>query len=100
LSDRMEILSFYDKQDTLIMHLTPARDLSEMTPPQYTWFEKPEDYTTLTCTFSVLKVSGDYVEGCILSPNDGIHNYINSTMLLKDFNEKLKRALHIYQINR
>ena len=96
-------LSLYDKQDTLIMHLVPVYELLEITSTEYTWLEKPEEYATLAATFSVLKISGDYVEGCILppNPNDAMHKYyINSTMLLKDFYEKLKRALHIYQINR
>ena len=94
--NRLDNLSLYDKQDTLIMLLTTPQEMpAEMIPPEYTWLEKPEDYTTLPCTFSVLKLSDDYVEGYILPPDDGIHIYINSTMLFEDFQKKLNELLKI-----
>jgi len=62
-------LTIYGKQDTLILLLTSAPDLSEITlPEEFTVLMKPEDYTTLTCTRSVVKLSGDYAIGHILPP--------------------------------
>jgi hypothetical protein len=63
--NRWDDLTIYNNQDVLIMLLTPARDWSDMIP-EYTWLEKAEDYTTLSCTFSVLKLSDGYVTGHIL----------------------------------
>ena len=65
-SNRLDYLTSYNKQDVLIMLLTPARDLSFITPPEHKWLEKPEDYTTLTCTYSVVQLSDGYVTGYIL----------------------------------
>ena len=57
--NRLDNLALYNKQDVLIMLLTPTRDLlAEMVPQGHKWLEKPEDYATLGCTYSVLKLSG------------------------------------------
>ena len=90
--NRIDNLTFYEKQDTLIMLLTPARDLSHMTPPGHKWLEKPEDYNTLGCTFSTLKLSGNIVTGYILANNDGWYDR-EQTMLYDDFEEELKELL-------
>ena len=69
-SERMDNLRLYNDQDELIMLLTQARDLSDMTPPEYAWLEKMEDYATITCTFSVLELSDGFVTGYILPYED------------------------------
>ena len=89
--NRMDDLRIYDDQDVLIMLLTPAHDLSEMTPAG-TWFEKPEDFTTITCTKGVLKLSDGYVTG-YLTPEDGF-NY-EQTIQWLDFQNELHKLLNI-----
>jgi len=64
-TNRLDDLTLYNNQDVLIMLLTPTRDLSHMNMG-YTWFERPNDYCTLSCTHSVVKLSDDYVTGFIL----------------------------------
>lgn len=49
--DRLDCISCYDYQDTLILLLAP---------------EKPKGYTTLTCIYSILKLSNSYVTGNII----------------------------------
>ena len=90
-SDRPDKLTLYNNHDTLIMLLTPTFDLSCMMPPGHTWFEKPEDYTTLACICSVLKLSDGNVTVDILA------NY--ETMLYDDFKTKLNELL-IIKLNR
>ena len=64
--NRMDNLTLYKKNDVLIMHLIPTRrDMSGWTP-----LEKPKDYTTIGCAYSVLKLSDGYVTGHILSSED------------------------------
>ena len=116
---RQDNLTFlYKKQDVLIMHLTPARDLSFILPPEFTWLEKPEDYTTFDCTWSVLKLSEDYVIGVILPydekkdrwwenmTEEELHSYIESlpleeqktifmdTMPYNDFQKEINKLLN------
>ena len=65
--NRMDNLIMYDNHDVLIMLLTKASDLSaDMIPQGHIWFEKPEDYATITCAYSVVKLSNGYVTGYIL----------------------------------
>ena len=66
----LDYILMHENQDVLIMHLTPARVQLEEFIPQggYTWLEKKEDYTTLPCTFSVLKLSDGNVTGYIYPP--------------------------------
>ena len=90
--NRLDDLMLYKKQDVLIMLLTPTRDLSEMAPKGYKWLEKPEDYSTLTCTCSALKLSGDNVSGYILA-NEG--SYGIQTMKFDDFQKKITEILII-----
>ena len=71
--NRLDDLNLYEKQDILFMILTPSPDWSEMIPYKNTWIEKQGDYSTLTCTNSVVKLSDGFVTGCIL-PNKGIHS--------------------------
>ena len=59
---RKDYLSLYDKQDVLIMHLTRSEGISP---------EKSNDYCTITCTHSVVKLSDDYVTGRILYDEEG-----------------------------
>ena len=80
---RSDNLSIYDKKDILMMHLISAPDFPFLDPESFP--EKSGDYTTLPCTFSVLKLSDGYVNGFIL-PNV-------STMSWKDFQKKLKKIL-------
>ena len=67
-SNRSDRLILYNTQDVLIMHLAPVCDLSHMKPQGHTWFEKPEDYATLDCEPSVLKLSDGYVTGYLFPP--------------------------------
>lgn len=80
--NRFDQLSKYKKGDVLIMHLIQIRDLSEATP-----FEKQGDYATLTCTSSVLKLSGGVVTG-YLTPVPGF-NYKEQTMSWRIFRNNL-----------
>ena len=62
-------LCTFDKQDTLIILLTHAPDVSNWPfPEEYPTPIKPEDYITYHCTKSVVKLSGDYAIGHILPP--------------------------------
>ena len=90
--NRMDDMSRYGDQDVLIILLTPARDLSFMNPPG-SWFEKPEDFTTIQCTMSVLKLSDGYVTG-YLTPVEGF-NYVEQTMQWSDFQRQLHKFLNI-----
>ncbi|MDR2911201.1 MAG: hypothetical protein LBV47_07570 [Bacteroidales bacterium] len=67
-SNRMEKLSLeYDKGDTLIMHIDQSYyDWSHAIPTGHVWLEKPEDYNTVECAFSVVKLSDGYATGRIL----------------------------------
>jgi len=89
--NRMDDLRMYGDQDVLIMLLTPARDLSYMTP-EGTWIEKPEDFTTITCTKSVLKFSDGYVTG-YLTPVEGF-NFVEQKMKWSDFQKELHKLLN------
>ena len=90
--NRLDNLTLYSKQDELYMLLTPTRDiLAEMVPPDSKWLEKAEDYTTLNCTFSVLKLSDGYVSGYILA-NNGLYDN-EQTMSHNDFQKKLNELL-------
>jgi len=86
-NNRPDDLRMYDNQDILIMLIIPSRNLSEMIPPEYTWLENPEDYTTIACTSSVLKLSDGYVIGHIL-PN-GNRSISESIMSWNDFQKKI-----------
>jgi len=77
--NRFDQLAKYKKGDVLIMHLILVRNLSE-----YTLLEKPGDYTTLTCTSSVLKLSNGRVTGYII-PEAGYNWNINQTMSWEAF---------------
>ena len=44
------------------------RDFITPTLGGHTWFEKPEDYVTLPCTYSVLKLSANNVTGYLFPP--------------------------------
>ena len=65
---RADNFNDYNYQDTLIMLLNPARDRkfkitgNESKP----YHEKVGDYVTMGCGISVLKLSENYVTGCIL----------------------------------
>ena len=85
--ERSDNLNWYDKQDILIMILTPSQDWSEMMPLRDTWLEKQGDYSTLWCTNSVVNLSDGFVTGCILH-NKGIHS-----MSYKDFQKLLNKIL-------
>ena len=87
--NRMDNLALYDNQDNLIMLLTHSNYLPS--DPESIWFEKPEDYTTLTCTFSVLRLSDGYVTGCLI-PADGF-DYVKQTMSWNDFQKELQKLL-------
>ena len=64
----LDNLLMYNKQDALIMHLTPALVLpAEMIPEGHTWLGKQGDYSPLNCAYSVVKLSDDYVTGYIFS---------------------------------
>ena len=90
-SNRSDNLMMYEKQDVLIMLLAPAHNLpEEMIPPGHTWFEKPEDYVTITCTSSVLKLSEGNVTGHIL-PSDGSPHI--DTMPWIEFQTRLNSSL-------
>ena len=65
--NRIDDFGIYDSQDVLIMLLTPSLFTAEMVPPNSDWFEKPEDYCTLSCTHSVLKLSDGNVTGYMFS---------------------------------
>jgi len=66
---RMENLTWYDKGDILIMLLIPAYEWpAGSIPSGFKWFEKPGDFTTLTCVRSIVKLTGNRVTGRIL-PN-------------------------------
>jgi len=84
---RQDYLSIYNEQDVLIMHLAPAEEYKYELPPGVTWFEKPGDYSTFICTWSVLKLSDGYVTGNILS------NEYRSTMSWNDFHKELQKSL-------
>ena len=59
---RSDNLTIYKTQDVLIMHLLPVLDYLFL-DQQRSSPEKSGDYTTLPCTYSVLKLSDDYVTG-------------------------------------
>jgi len=100
--NRVDDLIWYDKDDTLIMLLTPTQDLSHMHMEQpdemkQIWLEIYEDYAILPCTFSCLKLSDNYVSGNIF-PKNGIYstpyNDINEDiMLYEDFQKELNKLL-------
>ena len=93
-SNRMDDMRLYSDQDVLIMLLTPTRESLSMSMihPE-SWFEKPEDYTTIPCTCSVLKLSDGYVTGC-LTPEEGF-DYVEQTMQWSDFQKVLHKLLNI-----
>ena len=70
--NRVDYLSDYKNQDTLIMLLGPAADYKYEIPPGGVWYEKKGDYTTLGCAHSVLKLSNGYVTGFILPIDERI----------------------------
>ena len=90
--NRLDYFSMYEDQDVLIMLLTHVRDLSEVIPPEETWSEKPEDFTTIPCTKSILKLSDGYVTG-YLTPVDSF-TYLDQTMQWLDFQKKLHKLLN------
>ena len=94
-SNRVDDLKKYNNQDVLIVLLTPAHDLpADMIPDGNTWFEEPEDYTTLTCTASVLKLSDGYVTGFIEPNNNKESEDIFLTIMSwGDFQKKLRKFL-------
>ena len=97
-SNRSDYINIYDEKDTLILHLVPVNEYLlkrylQHPNPEWVWVEKPNDYTTLDCIKSVLKLSEGYVEGCLFPPNDGIHEYIIQKMLLADFLKELNESL-------
>ena len=96
--NRLDNLSLYNKQNTLIMHLVPAFDQSHERPDlewlkKMEWLEKPEDYTTIPCAFSVLELSNGYVKGCIFPSDDKNLAYKNYIMPLNNFENLLKITL-------
>ena len=80
VSERVEHMFMYTEQSELIMLLSPVQEPTR--------FESLEDYTTLSCTHSVLRLSDGNVSGNILD-KDG---YI-VIMKWKDFQKKLKKEL-------
>ena len=92
-TNRMDDMRLYGDQDVLIMLLTPTRESLSMLLPQESRFEKPEDFTTIPCTCSVLKLSDGYVTGC-LTPEEGF-NYVEQTMQWSDFQKVLHKILNI-----
>ena len=73
--NRLDLLIHYDNQDILLMLLTSAPDWTvifppdwaEFLPPDQPIFEKIGDYATISCLYSVIKLSDDgYVTGHIL----------------------------------
>ena len=68
-SERSDDLRMYEEKDILILHLTHADTYQFELPPEITWFEKPGDFTTITCNHSVLKLTDENVTGYI-SPNE------------------------------
>lgn len=87
--ERSDNLSIYNKQDALIMLLISIRDLSVV------WFnpnvEKQEDYSTVICTKSVLKLSNGYVTGNIFD----YYGVEQQTIPYDDFQKKLNELLTI-----
>ena len=59
--NRLDNLSIYKNQDTLIMLLTPSSAWQYFSVP-----EKRGDFATITCAFSVLRLSDGFVTGYIL----------------------------------
>ena len=85
--NRFDQLAGYKSGDVLIMQLIQVRDLSE-----HTLFEKQGDYSTLTCTCSVLKLSDGRVTG-YLTPVDGF-NYKEQSMSWEAFINELSKSIN------
>ena len=45
--------------EVLFMHLARSLPIEYKLPPGFTWIEKPEDFCTLICTSSVIRLFGD-----------------------------------------
>ena len=61
-SGRFDNLNFYNDKDTLLMLLLPVPDVSS-----WDYVEKSGDFETMSYSFSVLKLSNNYVNGYITS---------------------------------
>ena len=61
-SGRFDNLNLYNNQDTLLMLLLPVPDVSS-----WDYVEEPGDFMTMSYSFSVLKLSDNYVCGYITS---------------------------------
>jgi hypothetical protein len=91
---RPDELWLYDKQDTLLMLLSPA-DRSHAANfaaccPKQNFPEKNGDYTTITCSYSVLRLTNDgNVTGFISPYKEGI-GMIEETMSWEELQELLK----------
>ena len=103
-SGRVDDFSLYNNQDILIMLLkTCGKDWVESmkdlyAPSDITWFEKPEDFRTINCTYSLIKLSDDSVAGTCIFPWDKIWWFVNGHHLqsvpLEKFNELLQEIIN------
>ncbi|MDR2914417.1 MAG: hypothetical protein LBV74_06265 [Tannerella sp.] len=78
-TNRLDRLSIYDNQDTVLMLLMQAQGLSNTPPGNEELLEKQEDFTVVTCSFSVLKFSNGYVSGNISPSKDRVMWYDSLT---------------------
>lgn len=81
---RSDYLIRYGDENVLIMHLIQVQPFHIEHRLGETWLEKPEDYSTLPCTHSVVKLSDGYVSGYLLPDKGAIK------IPLKDFQKYFK----------
>jgi len=83
----------WKKNDIILLLLTTydksLAEIIEYYDSELVFFEKPEDYRTIGCTASVLKLLDDYVTGWYIFPWEG-----GMSVPLKEFNEILHDILN------
>ncbi|MDR2910519.1 MAG: hypothetical protein LBV47_04020 [Bacteroidales bacterium] len=94
-SNKLDNMSNYDKGDTLIMHIDHLyHDWSYLVSPGHVWLEKPEDYYTMTCAPSVVKLSDGYATGHILLEPEPVDKVFVEKLPIDEFENKLNEILN------
>ena len=83
----------YDNHDVLIMLLQPSTTWSLYAHSEIPWLEKYGDFSTIGCTFCVLKLSDGHVMGRHIFQEEGFYNLSKKFVSWNEFNEILKEVL-------
>ncbi|MDR2910518.1 MAG: hypothetical protein LBV47_04015 [Bacteroidales bacterium] len=94
-SERSDHMVSYNTGDTLIMHVIHLPEYSSgIINEDRVWLEKPEDYCTISCTPSVVKLSDGYATGIIsMEPEPVGKSYIKK-LPIDEFENKLNELLN------